>query len=120
MTSRQIDAHRKETKNLAKALKWPEVYHWLVEHGYFPESYVLPPCFKVTRRPPRPRLFSKVKGNKGKKKFSPALTPRTICSIHFPKTDLTDRTFGRPPHCLPFSPSEPAHESGLPLVREQG
>ena len=89
MISSPFDAHRKETKKLAKALEWTDVYHWLVEHGYFPESYVLPPCFKVTRRPRRPRLFSKVKS-----KFSPALTPRECCTIHFPKTDLTDRTFG--------------------------
>jgi hypothetical protein len=86
-----FDKHRKETKKLAKSLRWTDVYHWLVEHGYFPESYVLPPCFKVTYRPLRPRLFSKVTG---KTKFSPALSPRMCCDIHFPKTDLTDRTFG--------------------------
>jgi hypothetical protein len=91
MISSPFDAHRKATKKLAKSLKWTDVYHWLVEHGYFPESYVLPPCFKVTRRLARPQLFSKVKG---KKKLSPALTPRMCCDIHFPKTDLTDRTFG--------------------------
>src|SRR5206468_10495864 len=90
MISSPFDAHRKDTKKLAKALQWTDVYHWLVEHGYFPESYVLPPCFRVTSRPSRPQLFSTVT----RKRFSPALSPRMCCNIHFPKTDLTDRTYG--------------------------
>jgi hypothetical protein len=90
MISDRFDAQRKNTKKLAKTLQWTGIYHWLVEYGYFPESYVLPPCFKVTSRPSHPRLFSSVRKNK----FIPALSPRMCCNIHFPKTDLTDRTFG--------------------------
>jgi hypothetical protein len=83
-----IREHRILTKKLAKELKFGHVYHWLVEHGYFPESYVLPPCFRVTVLPKHPRLFSKVKGKKL------PLTERECCKVHFPKTDLTDRGFG--------------------------
>jgi hypothetical protein len=82
--------YRSETKKLAKALKWTDIYHWLVENGYFPESYVLPPCFRVVRRPTHPRLFARV----SKTKFSPPLIPQLCSKVHFPKTDLTDRTFG--------------------------
>jgi hypothetical protein len=86
-----FESHRARTKQLARNLRWTDVYHWLVEHGYFPESYVLPPCFKVIRRPLRPRLFAKIT-RRGT--FTPALVARMSCDIHFPKTDLIDRTFG--------------------------
>ena len=60
MIPNPVRAHRTKTRKLAEKLRWPDVYHWIVEHGYFPESYVLPPCFRVTKRPMRPRLFAKV------------------------------------------------------------
>lgn len=59
-----------------------------MEHGYFPESYVLPPCFRVVERPASPKLFSQV----SKRKLS--LTPKECCSVHFPRSSLTDRDFG--------------------------
>jgi len=90
MISNPLRSHRSATRKLALGLKWTHVYHWLVEHGYFPESYVLPPCFKVKQHPRVPRLFSKVT----KQRFKPKLVPRECCKVHFPKTDLTDRTFG--------------------------
>jgi hypothetical protein len=90
MIPNPMRTRRVTTKKLANALKWTDVYHWLVGQGYFPESYVLPPCFTVKKRPNRPRLFATVT-NRGKK-FS--LTPRECCNVHFPKSDLADRTFG--------------------------
>ena len=83
-----MHAHRTATKRLAKGLKWTHVYHWLIEHGYFPESYVLPPCFRVSHHPDRPRRFALAT----KRRFP--LVPQETCDVHFPKTDLTDRTFG--------------------------
>ena len=83
-----MQAHRNVTRQLAKDFKWTEVYHWLIEHGYFPESYVLPPCFRVSQRPAQPRLFVRPT----KKKFK--LDSKETYNVHFPKTDLTDRTFG--------------------------
>ncbi len=90
MIPNPVRAHRTKTRKLAEKLRWPDVYHWIVEHGYFPESYVLPPCFRVTKRPMRPRLFAKVT-NKGR---AFKLTPRECCNVHFPRSDLTDRHFG--------------------------
>lgn len=86
-----VRAHRAMTKKLAKGLKWTHVYHWLVEHGYFPESYVLPPCFRVKERPKRPKLFFKVKYTKKGTQLRP--TPRELCAIDFPKTELVDTRF---------------------------
>ncbi len=83
-----MQAHRTTTRQLAKDLKWTHVYYWLIEHGYFPESYVLPPCFRVSQRPDRPRRFVCAT----KQKFK--LVPKETCNVHLPKTDLTDRTFG--------------------------
>jgi hypothetical protein len=82
--------HRILTKKLARSLEKSDVYHWLVQHGYFPESYILPPCFRVAKRPKKSKLFFKIK-NKGKK-FS--LTRTECVKVHFPKTELTDRVFG--------------------------
>lgn len=81
--------HREGIRKLAKSLRKTDIYHWLVEFGYFPENYVLPPCFRVARRPTKPKLLFVVTKNG---KFSP---DRTQCvNVHFPKTALTDRTFG--------------------------
>src|SRR5574341_1327911 len=85
-----FEEHREQTKKLAKSLKAKDVYNWLIESGYFPESYILPPCFRVMKRPSRMRLFSKVHGNK----FKPALKPKNCCNIHFPKSNYTDRIYG--------------------------
>lgn len=90
MIPNPVRAHRSTTRKLAEQLRWTHVYHWIVEHGYFPESYVLPPCFKVTKRPTQPKLFTRVTNN-GK---SFKLTPRECCNVHFPRSDLTDRQFG--------------------------
>ncbi len=80
--------HRDATQKLASSLKKTDIYHWLVNYGYFPENYVLPPCFRVVKSPSRPKVFFKPK----KTKFKP---DRTECvSFHFPKTNLTDRNFG--------------------------
>ncbi len=81
-------SHFRKTAALAKALKRRDVYDWLVTKGYFPESYVLPPCFKVISHPPFNKVYSKFT----KKKFRPKMSE--CLQVHFPKTDLTDRTFG--------------------------
>jgi hypothetical protein len=76
------------TEALAESLKQSNIYHWLVKYGYFPESYILPPCFEVTKSPSTYKLYFKIT----KRKFSPT---RTECvNVHFPKSELTDRTFG--------------------------
>ena len=92
-TKSPISAHRDTTKKLAKSLPKAEIYHWLVVSGYFPENYVLPPCFAVVKRPKRPKVFYRVK--KGAKKTTEYKPDITECiKVHFPKSELTDRTFG--------------------------
>jgi hypothetical protein len=49
--SRNPKEHFQRTKELAQALDKEDVYRWLITKGYFPEAYVLPPCFEVTRDP---------------------------------------------------------------------
>ena len=73
---------------LARALKRPRVYEWLVTKGYYPESYVLPPCFEVTVHAPFGKIYFPHNG----KKFTPKISE--YLQISFPKTELTDRTFG--------------------------
>lgn len=80
--------HFRKTASLARALSRTEVFDWLVTTGYFPESYVLPPCFFVTRHPRVQKRYFDYKRNK----YSPKITE--YLRVQFPKTELTDRTFG--------------------------
>jgi hypothetical protein len=92
-TTSPIALHRAQTRKLARSLNKADVYHWLLVGGYFPESYVLPPCFAVVKRPKNPKLFYKIK----KTKFSKSGPERTECvKVHFPKSELTDRSFESP------------------------
>lgn len=87
-----IQAHRQVTKDLARSLRPSDVYHWLLKSGYFPESYVLPPCFVVTQSPARAKQYFKVTTTRRGTTYTPT---RTECvRVHFPKSELTDRTFG--------------------------
>ena len=79
--------HSRETEALARLLQPRDVYDWLVTVGYFPESYILPPCFCVAKHPSYGKYFSPRRGGKLKP------TPSQVCDVHFPKTELTDRTF---------------------------
>lgn len=82
-----IQQHRQWTRDLARALRPSDIYWWLLEHGYFPEAYVLPPCFRVAKmREKRGRYFDPKKHLRG-------LEETESIRVHFPKTDLTDRTF---------------------------
>jgi hypothetical protein len=86
--SRKPEEHFQRTKELAQELKNSDIYDWLVTKGYFPESYVLPPCFMVTKYP----SFGKIYFQHKKNKFQPKISE--FQQVHFPKTELTDRTFG--------------------------
>jgi len=82
-----LQNHCRRTEALARQLNSCDMYDWLVTCGYFPESYVLPPCFYVTRHPTYWTFFTP-----RRVKFTPKLSQ--VCEVNFPKTDLTDRTFG--------------------------
>lgn len=84
-----LERHRQTTRDLATSLSKRDIYRWIVKNGYFPESYVLPPCFAVVAHPSRQRPNFVISG-KGKYRVD-----RFECvKVHFPKTRLTDRTFG--------------------------
>ena len=77
--------HFKATAKLLRALDKDEVAYWLLNHGYYPEQYVLPPSFNVTN--------FKLKGNPYVKDLrDPAR--RQLVSISYPKSLLTSRVFG--------------------------
>lgn len=46
---KEVYLHRKETISLAKKLNKDDISKWLLEVGYYPEPYVLPPFFEVSR-----------------------------------------------------------------------
>jgi hypothetical protein len=78
--------HCRKTARLALALRPKDVFDWLMTVGYYPEPYVLPPCFRVVQY--KPFGVSMFSG----KKFAPK--PVDVLPIQFPKTALTDRAFG--------------------------
>lgn len=77
--------HIKETKKLVSALAEKKIARWLLKEGFFPEQYVLPPCFKVVKftykKNPYFTNFKKIPISE-------------ICEIAFPKSQLTERSFG--------------------------
>lgn len=77
--------HIKETKKLVSALSEKKIANWLLKEGFFPEQYVLPPCFKVVKftykKNPYFTNFKKIPISE-------------ICEIAFPKSQLTERAFG--------------------------
>ena len=80
--------HSHRTEQLARSLQPKEIYEWLVTVGYFPEAYVLPPCFSVEKHPPYGTQYFTINNNQYKPDIS------QLCELHCPKSELTDRTFG--------------------------
>lgn len=78
--------HRNRTAKLTQESK-AQIPNWLLNEGYYPEPYVLPPSFKVKdwslREEGRYNGHKELKN--GKKK--------DLTKISFPKTDLTEREF---------------------------
>lgn len=75
--------HRTETLQKLQGADKDSIAKWLLEYGYYPEQYVLPPCFQIKGL--------ELKGERYKKHDD--LKPRELCKVSFPKTDLTDREF---------------------------
>jgi len=86
-----IQEHIATTKVLARNLNKNDIYEWLIVHGYFPESYVIPPCFRVVKKPRKKQYWS-VTTRRGRTSYQPDICD--VLTIQFPKTELTDRTFG--------------------------
>jgi hypothetical protein len=84
----KLQEHIQHTESLARLLKPSDLYDWLVTEGYFPESYVLPPCFHVTKHPSYGKQFFSVT----RTSYKPDIFQ--IRDLPFPRNELTDRMFG--------------------------
>lgn len=84
--------HILETKKLLKKVPKDIIAKWLLEEGYFPEQYVLPPNFRVKKFDLRAEPFYKVDTSGAQQKFEPEKFE--LLNVSFPKTQFTDRTFG--------------------------
>lgn len=86
------EKHFKETKRLLKKVDKDIISKWLLEQGYYPEQYVVPPTFRVKTFDLEAKPFYKVTSSGTTQKFDPdKFEPVTVS---YPKTQLTDRDFG--------------------------
>lgn len=85
--------HTAETKRLLKKVSKDNIAKWLLEEGYYPEQYIVPPSFKVKQYNLQENPFFAIDNSiAGQPKFEPE--KEELINISFPKTELTDRTFG--------------------------
>jgi len=77
--------HIKQTEKLVSALAERKIANWLLSEGFFPEQYVLPPCFKVVKFTYKKYPYFD---------FTKKIPLSEICEITFPKSQLTERAFG--------------------------
>lgn len=85
--------HRQETESLIKELTSTtegkkKVEDWILEEGYYPEPYVLPPCFKISDFELQQEKFEK------KDYTDKNWQSEKLATISFPKTGLIQRVFG--------------------------
>jgi hypothetical protein len=80
-----VEKHFKETAYLVRAIDKTVIAEWLLNEGYFPEQYVLPPSFTV-------KDF-KLKTSPYYKNLN-ALKRHSLVTISYPKSMLTSRVFG--------------------------
>lgn len=84
--------HRQETEKLIRELSSTdegkkEIARWILEEGYYPEPYVLPPCFKINSFELQSERFEK-------KEYKDSWKSENLSTISFPKTGLIQRVFG--------------------------
>lgn len=80
-----IENHSKETAKLVKAIDKKVISEWLLNNGYLPEQYVLPPSFSVTDFKLNSEPYNKNLND---------LVRRKLVTISYPKSLLTSRVFG--------------------------
>ncbi len=77
--------HFEQTRDLIKAISKDDIAKWLLNDGYFPEQYVLPPSFAVNEFALNNEPFNKDLND---------LCRRNLINISFPKSTYTSRVFG--------------------------
>ena len=80
-----VQKHFEDTKKILEKIPKEKIGEWLLNEGYFPEGYVLPPSFKVQNFILKDKAYINLNSNPKKNKIS---------SVSFPKTELTSRAFG--------------------------
>ncbi len=90
-TVRTPRIHFIETRDLASKLNTQDIGEWLVKFGYFPEQYVLPPCFTSEAVSFRRKHYFPLKPRKKSVELKP--DSAELVSISFPKSALTHRFF---------------------------
>ncbi|PHS68674.1 MAG: hypothetical protein COB23_09035 [Methylophaga sp.] len=84
LSSSLVEQHFRETEKLIRKLSRDDVAAWLLNTGYFPESNVLPPSFKIHDYELKDKPYnSNIKD----------MARRQLTSISYPKSLLTDRVF---------------------------
>ena len=83
--------HREETERLIRlrsstASGREKIALWLLNEGYYPEQYVLPPCFKI-------KSFKLKTSNLINLDSLNPSKAKEFANISFPKTDIMSRTF---------------------------
>ncbi|MFZ4106156.1 RNA-directed DNA polymerase [Flavobacterium sp.] len=85
--------HTAETKRLLKKVSKDKIAKWLLEEGYYPEQYIVPPSFKISKFNLKANPYFIIDNRiPTEPKFEPV--KYELLNISFPKTELTDRTFG--------------------------
>lgn len=86
------EKHFKETKTLLDKIPVDLIADWLLKEGYYPEQYVVPPCFIVEQFDLKATPFYSVRSITNGDEFVP--DKFDIRNISFPKSNLTERSFG--------------------------
>jgi hypothetical protein len=87
------EEHFNDTRNLIEKVDKKKIAKWLLEEGYYPEQYVLPPCFAAKKFELENKPYYEVKDkSKGRREFMPNRYEQI--NVFFPQSQLTDRTFG--------------------------
>ena len=83
--------HNTETKRLLSRVSTDSIAKWLLEEGFYPEQYVIPPCFQIKKFDLQVNPYFLVDTSGAQPKFDPEKSD--LVNVSFPKSKLTDRTF---------------------------
>jgi hypothetical protein len=81
----KVEEHFRETADLLRKIPADDAASWLLNTGYLPENYVLPPSFTVSNFQLQTTFYNRDLNN---------LTRRQLLNISYPKSLLSSRTFG--------------------------
>ncbi len=82
------EEHFIETEQILRQIDSTIIAEWMINEGYYPEQYVVPPCFMVTNASLKQTPFYTLESKKTKP------IPVDLEKISFPKSKYIERTFG--------------------------